>query len=411
MLDFEQFIETAVANEDIPGCVLLASSRDGSFTYTKTFGKRSMHPDRNQLPLRLDSVMWIASCTKLMTSICALQLVERGHLTLDEPVCTHIPELKDRAVITGFQDDGTPIEEPHKTPITLRLLLTHCSGIAYDVMHPNLIQWNAYHKRTTSPSGKILERYDHPLGFEPGTSWMYGPGIDFAGLLIERVTKLSLEDYMRANIWEPLGIKDMTFHLSQRPDLAQRMADMSKRASDGGKAVFTDERQSYHNEKMEESEDCFGGHGIMTSPEEYFKVLRAVLTTEEDERILKRGTVKMMFEPQMGEGGKAMLGIVCKSGEIVNNAMGGVPMELERDYGLGSMLLCGDEPGARTKGTLIWGGLPNLYWFVDPTTGLAGLYAGQVVPYGDAKSAAVCRKFEAGVYELYEKSKRTNSNL
>jgi CubicO group peptidase (beta-lactamase class C family) len=345
-----------------PPSQLPALNFPGSFTYTKTFGKRSMHPDHDQSPLRLDTVMWIASCTKLLTSICALQLVERGQLSLDEPVYAYIPELKDRTVITGFQEDGTPIEEPHKNPITLRLLLTHCSGLSYDVMHPNLIQWNTYHKRTTSPSGKVLERFDHPLAFEPGTSWMYGSGIDFAGLLVERLTNMTLEEYMRQNLWEPLGIKDMTFHLSKRPDLAKRMADMSKRADDGGKAVFTDERQSYQNENKEECEDCFGGHGVLTSPEEYFKVLRAFLTTDEDQKILKKETVKMMFEPQMGEGSKTTLNMICKSNEMLNDALCGVSMDVEKDYGLGAMLLCGDEPGARKEGTLVWGGLPNLYW-------------------------------------------------
>lgn len=245
MSDFESDINKAIADQELAGCVLLAANRDGSFKYTKTFGNTSMDPARAK-PLGVDTVMFVASCTKLMTSISALQLVERGLITLDEPIYKYIPELEARTIITGFEEaTGKPIEEKHKTPITLRALLTHTSGLAYDAMHPKVLAWGAYHKKPVPvPSGKLLERFSNPMVFEAGEGWTYGTGIDYAGLLIERISGKTLEEYMKENLWGPLGITDMTFSPKRREDLKERLADMSVR-DESGKVRFTDAPMPY----------------------------------------------------------------------------------------------------------------------------------------------------------------------
>jgi CubicO group peptidase (beta-lactamase class C family) len=134
------------------------------------------------------------------------------------------------------------VEVQHTKPITLRTLLTHTSGLTYDALHPKLLAWLAYHGRAPGTGARLLKQYDAPLTFEPGQGWMYGPGIDYAGLLIGRVTGLSLEEYMRENLWEPVGVKDMTFRLSSRPDMRERMADMSLRDEGSGKVGYMEGR-------------------------------------------------------------------------------------------------------------------------------------------------------------------------
>lgn len=278
----------------------------GSFNYTKTFGHTSMKSEDAQ-PLSASNIMWIASCTKLMTSICALKLVEQGKLTLDDPVYIHIPELKDFKIIQSFDDTGKPVETQHTKPITLRTLLTHSSGLTYDSFHPKLLAWCAHHGRTPNSGAKLLNRFDAPLTFEPGESWMYGSSLDYAGLLIERVSGVSLEEYMQENLWNPLNIKDMTFKLSSRPDLVERMAAMSEREAGSGTVELTEGIQIYQSTDGSEIEDCLGGQGVFSSPEEYFKVLKAVLTTDEDEKLLKKETLNEFFKPQLGEGSSAAL--------------------------------------------------------------------------------------------------------
>jgi CubicO group peptidase (beta-lactamase class C family) len=168
-------------------------------------------------------------------------------------------------------------------------------------MHSKVLAWLKYHKKPLGSSGKILERYNVPLVFEPGSSWTYGPGIDYAGLLVERITGLTLEDYMKRNLWEPLGIKDMTFSLERRPDLAARMADMSFRDGSGKLHVMT---EKYHADKEgRECQDCFGGAGCYASAEEYSKIVHGLLTSDQNERILSKESLREFFKPQLNEAG------------------------------------------------------------------------------------------------------------
>jgi CubicO group peptidase (beta-lactamase class C family) len=264
-------------------------------------------------PMDLNTMMWVASCTKLMTSICAMQLVERGQITLDEPVYRHIPELESFNVLTGFTDAGVPIEEKHKTPITLRLLLTHASGLTYDGMHPKALAWLKHHGQKPNTSGKLLDRFSAPLMFEPGESWTYGPGIDYAGLLVERISGLPLDAYMAKNLWDPLGITDITFFPSTRPDIQERMADMSVRDEEG-KVKHSDASMPYMDGEGKEVTDCMGGQGSFTCAKEYIKVLKAVLDCDDggEGKVLSKQSVEEFFKPQLGEGSREMLNAVVE---------------------------------------------------------------------------------------------------
>lgn len=277
-----------------------------------------MKPDSAQ-PIQLNTVMWIASCTKLMTSICCLQLVERGLVSLDEPVYKYIPELESFNVLSGFEDDGKPIEVKHTKPITLRLLLSHSSGFTYDSMDPRTLGWLKYHKREPRTGGKILERFNVPLVFEPGESWMYGASIDYAGLLVERVIGQTLEAYMKTNLWEPLGIKDMTFHLEKRPDMQKRMADMSLRDPETSKVRHTDTPMPYLDGKGKEVSDDFGGQGVFTTAEEYIKVVHALLVCDENEKLFSKATLEDFFTPQLSEESSTVLNAVLQD-DMVRSA-------------------------------------------------------------------------------------------
>lgn len=268
--------------------------------------------------MELNSVMWIASCTKLMTSLCAMQLVERGLVTLDEPVYKHIPELESFPIIKKWTDAGEPIEAKHTKPITLRTLLTHTSGFAYEFTDPKAMAWSKYHNRMPGASGKLLERFDCPLLFEPGDSWTYGPGIDYAGLLIERITKQRLQEYMKENLWGPLGISDMTFFLSERPDMAERLVDMNERDAESGNMKLCMWPKLWEDGKGKEITDCLGGQGVFMAADEYVKVLKAVLECDNggDGNILSKASVEELFRPQLGEESKKALAGVLKDPSV-----------------------------------------------------------------------------------------------
>ena len=193
-------------------------------------------------------------------------------------------------------------------------------------------------------------------------------------MLVERLTGLSLENYMAQHIWQPLGITDMTFFLSNRHDLRARAAVMSKRepfdASDNPTAestsVYAPEHQACF---LPDMVDCQGGAGIYSSPVEYLKVIRALLHALDapeapavpPAQLLRRVTVDAMFTPQLGDESRKALQAV---GEIprFNYMMGGMPVSTRKDWGLGGLIVMDDLPGWRSKGTMTWGGTPNLTW-------------------------------------------------
>ncbi|EKV19089.1 Transesterase (LovD), putative [Penicillium digitatum] len=119
------------------------------------------HYSGEKQPQQLDDVLYLASATKLITTIAALQCVEDGLLTLDGDLSSITPELATRHVLTGFAEDGSPQLDSPARPITLKMLLTHSSGISYYFLNPMIAKWHTH--------------------FQPGAGWMYGPGLDWAG--------------------------------------------------------------------------------------------------------------------------------------------------------------------------------------------------------------------------------------
>ena len=393
----EQTFEAACAAHDIPNAVLLATDREGKFTYSHAFGRLSLADDAP--PIQLDSPMWIASCTKLITTISCLQCVEKGQLTLDDDVSELLPELKDIEILTGFDESGKPSLVKAKNKITLRLLLTHSAGMAYDLFSPPMMKWRKYNGQRIAPGSTIRERYLNPLNYEPGESWEYSPGIDFAGLCVERATGKKLQQHMEENIFSVLGIKDMTFFLDERNDMKARMPSMSWRDTATGKA--TNDRPATEGAPAAQATEAMGGGGITASPTEYIKILHAIL--KNDGSLLKKETVDMMFQPHLTPGSKEGLAKLLAIPEF-NQMVGNLPQGVTKDWGLGGLLLEGDIPGWRSQGSMSWGGMPNLIWFIDRKVGLCGLYATQILPPGDLKSVEMSVLFEKEMYARYKKA-------
>ncbi|KAH7323954.1 beta-lactamase/transpeptidase-like protein [Rhexocercosporidium sp. MPI-PUGE-AT-0058] len=405
---FEQRMQEAVKNREIPGAVLVAGDKEGRFHYEKAFGYRSLKDPSNPDPMKLDAVMWLASCTKLLTTVAAMQCVERGLLKLDEDVTGILPELKGLKILTGFEEDGngndTPVLVENTKAITLRHLLTHSSGLTYDFFNPVMARYRKWQKKTPDLyiQNDLKEAFFYPLLFAPGESWEYGVGIDWAGWMVERVTNTSLESYLQCNIWGPLGVKNFSFFPRTKPDLMARMTDMSDR--EGGANMFgtaaNPNGKMVHHEGKElwnsNAETCSGGAGGYGAPLDYHKLLHSILTG--DGKLLKMATVEEMFKPQLTDASRAALMEMLKLPEV-NQTFGGAPLGTKCDWGLGGMMLL-EDVAERKKGTVFWGGYPNLMWFIDPVGGMAGIYGSQVNPPGDQKTIELVTEWEK---ELYRK--------
>ena len=192
-------------------------NRDGVM-YSGAFGERQLG---SGVEMTLDTVFWIASMTKAVTSVASLILVEQGRLSLDEPLATVLPQLGSVRVLEGFDAQGEPRLRPPTRPITLRHLLTHTAGFSYDI-------WNADIGRYASHSGlpAIVEcknaALSTPLVADPGERWEYGISIDFVGKAVEAVTGTTLEMALRQLVFDPLEMRDSGFLIrrEQRTRLA-----------------------------------------------------------------------------------------------------------------------------------------------------------------------------------------------
>lgn len=364
-------LDRAVADGVVAGLTASVAYADGRDVHFAA-GARGLADPR---PMDPPSLFWIASCTKAITSLAALQLVERGILSLDEPLGARVPALAAPRVLDGFDAARAPRLRPARRPITLRALLTHTSGMAYDFCSADLTRYFAATGENLMTAGTIL-------AFEPGERWQYGTGIDAAGWAIEAVTGEGLDTYFARHILGPLGMADTTF----TPDAGQtaRRAGMHLRGPDGA-LIATDAFPS--------PPTLWGGGGLLSTAPDYLKFLRAILS--DGAGLVRPETLALLREPQTG---------ALPAGELMscNPAFSHDfrPMPgIDKRWTLGFLRNETDVPGGRRAGSLAWGGIANCYYWADPASGVAGVLFGQFLPFADPGMLGVFEAFEQAVYE------------
>ncbi|KFH43787.1 Esterase-like protein [Hapsidospora chrysogenum ATCC 11550] len=391
---------------DIPGATVVVVGKDGEELFAHSAGKQGVRSDS---PMTLDNIFWIASCTKMLVGVACMQLVEQGVLKLDDGAQTEslCPELKELKVL---RSDGTL--EQKKTAITLRMLLTHTAGFGYSFFNERLRDW-ALPVGIDEFSGRF-EDIKLPLLFQPGTSWEYGVGVDWAGLALERATGLRLNAYLQKNVLQPLGIKEMT--MIPRQEMREKLAHMHTRDKDG---VLRPSdhllRQPLVVDPDNESEVArifnSGGAGMFSKPQEYAQVLAVLLNNGTCPRtgaqILRKETVDEMFRNQIPSlPNYSRQRIPAAKPHLTNEIqeLYPVPGSPPQGWGLTFMLSNGGGTG-RSAGTGHWAGLANLWWWCDRENGVAGIVCTQVLPFADAKVLGLWVDVESQVYKAMGASK------
>ena len=295
-----------------------------------------------------------------MTTICALQCVEQGLFSLDssEDVKRLIPEMAEAEILTGFDaaSDGAPITKRAGKKFTLRQMLTHSSGMGYDSFSPTLIKWRKTRgEGSLALCGDLVKGCQMPLLFEPGEGWEYSVAIDWVGMMVERANDgIKLGEYMQKYIWDPFDMTSTTFHLEEKPDVEARLPNMSARTPTGDLAFIPG-----HVIKNPARDDL-GGAGSYSSAPDFLKVLASILRN--DGQLLQTQTVHEMFRPQLARQAKEMFQKVLRMPEANDQLTGGVKIGTSVNWGLGGFLVEEDMEGGRRKGSMAWGGMPNLYW-------------------------------------------------
>jgi CubicO group peptidase (beta-lactamase class C family) len=385
----DQILASAVASGDLPGVVALAADARGVI-YEGAAGRRAADSEG---PITQDTVLRIASMTKMITTAAALQLWEQGRLDLDAPVRDYRPEFAALPVLEGF-DDGKPRLRSPRSQATVRQLITHTAGLAYWF-------WNAdidrYEQVTGTPnvlSGSNAA-FSAPLVADPGTRFEYGTNLDWLGRLVETISGQSLDVYVGDHITGPLGMSSTTALMT-----AQQRASSSPvhiRAQDGSWTV-TDmdfpQRPDYWS----------GGHFLYTTPRDYLAFQRMLLCggTFGGVRILRPATVDAAFANQIGE--------LCVPALIPT-----ARPDLSADFrlgpglkwGLGLLLNQTRQPGMRAVGAGAWAGIFNTYFWVDRTSGITGAIYCQTLPFAEPSVFQVYVDFEQALYASLSLSLRS----
>lgn len=381
----DAILSAAVNSGRIPGVAAALTSADATL-YEGAFGSRAQG---QPAAMTLDTVMWIASMTKPLVGTAAMQLVEQGKLSLDAPIARVLPEIDAIKVITGWDANGQPLLRPPKSAITLRHLMTHTAGFTSDIWSENSTKYLKLHNLPRAGSGR-RDALNIPLSFDPGERWEYGINIDWIGLAISAVTGMRLGEYLQKHVTGPLGMASTGFKIS--PDMRTRLAKVHLRDPADLSLSLLD------FEVPQDAEVDPGGGGMYSTASDYLRFTRMMLNAgrANGHQILKPETVELMSKNAMGALRVGLLRTVNPKMSLDAEFFPGI----EKTWGLTFMINEAEAPTGRSAGSLAWAGLPNAYFWIDPTRNIAGVLMMQILPFLDTDAIKLFTDVETSVYNV-----------
>jgi CubicO group peptidase (beta-lactamase class C family) len=280
----------ALVNEGKQAGVVWLIARNGHVVESGATGLRDREAN---LPMQRDTICRIYSMTKIVTSVAVLILMEDGKLLLDDDVAAHLPELKGMKVAAAGSPDN-PAPEPLKTPITIRHLLTHTSGLIYDFDGSTALH-EAYKAAKLWDSTSLAEFTAKvaklPLKHQPGTQFTYGISSDVLGALIERISGMSFPDFCRTRIFEPLKMSDTAFDV-----LPEKRARLAKTYSLDASGKLAEAPPMLGVWPEPGRGIASGGAGLFSTVDDYARFAQMLLNggTLDGARVLSRKTVELM---------------------------------------------------------------------------------------------------------------------
>ncbi|RCI13391.1 hypothetical protein L249_1223 [Ophiocordyceps polyrhachis-furcata BCC 54312] len=370
------------------GAAFIVVDQDG-IVYKGAAGRCSL--ESGAPPFTVSSFTWLASLTKLVTTTCVMQLCERAVLDLDLDVVSLVPELGALKVLRGFDQGGEALLEEHSRTITLRqvilMLLTHTLGSPYVPMIPDLVKWSKRIGRPVRPTDWSIEGLTVPLIFPPGDSWVYGTSLDWAGLVLERVTGQSLGQYMESHIFRPLGMTDTGFWPEKLPQTASRTVAWTRRTP-------SQTLEPAENFTPAEHEIESGGAGLYSTADDYARFLRGLLQG----KLVSEDSLRLMFSPQLTDGQKKAFNDMINQPDLHRAMASEFPLGLELDHSVAGVINLQHVPGKRRKGSLMWSGMLCSHWWIDRETGIAAVLIVNVQDAGDAVVERLYDELERAVY-------------
>ncbi|KAF3004271.1 GPI transamidase component [Curvularia kusanoi] len=386
-----------------PGLSFHAVDRSGKTLVEHQAGNLSV--DSKQA-VNEDTLFWIASCTKLVTAVALLQLVEQGKIALDdaEAIKKILPELSDKKV---YADGVNGADQ--ENAVTLRQLLSHTAGFGYAFFDARLTSAG----EIEGQAGDVNDVLNARMVNQPGSMWEYGINLDWAGIVLERITGQRLGDYFREHIFTPLDIDTKGATMFPPTAAHSNLAEIHKRDPSSGELSVREHFYAHQlKQDTPDKQDAFfqsGGAGLFAKPKEYVKLLATILnegtSPTTGKQILKPESVELFWENQIpNQPDFARGGPPPANPELVNASPEFYPQPGNPPQGwtYAGFLTIEAGPTGRGKNTIWWMGLANCFWWVDREKGVAGFLAGQVLPNGDPKIIPAWFMCEKTIYDNLE---------
>lgn len=378
-----QFLTTAlqqyVDKGQLSGAVALVA-RHGKIAYLKSFGKSDVE---NKLPMMDNSIFRIASQTKAIVSVGVMMLQEEGKLIIADPVGNYLPAFKETTV--AILKDGKIEKVKANRPITIRDLLTHTAGIGYgsgvasDLWKEAGIQGWYFADRDEPIQATVTRMAGLPFDAQPGEKFVYGYSTDILGALIEVVSGVSLDVFLKTRILDPLEMRDTHFYLPKEKSnrLAVVYSSTDKGLQRAGETGGMVSQGAYVNGPRK---SFSGGAGYLSTANDYARFLQMMLNKGElnGKRIISRKTVEVMTVNHLKEG-------------VLSDANG-------TGFGLGFSIMedVGIKGTMGSNGEFGWGGAYHSTYWVDPHEDLVVVYFTQLIP---AKGLNDQEKLRALIYQ------------
>lgn len=366
-------LKTYFESSSIPSAIMGSIDADGKTTWHR-FGP-SIWEDSTTVVTE-DNIFRIYSMTKAITSVAALQLVEKGLIGLDDPLNELMPEM---IAIPILGEDGNLIHSDEI--ITLRQLLTHTSGFSEKYFSSKLYNFK--------PESWLYE--DKPRLFQPGTSFAYGTGVRWAGRVIEKLSGQDLETYFRKNITGPLKMDETWFNVPEV--LSEQIVTFGGRDSLGN-------INAWGRIPQKPQTTYPGDMGLFGSPNDYLKFLNCMLNYGKYDggQLLKKETVLIMLKDNLPIGIKIPKIEEFDNGGIIGYTGGQLEGLINDRWGL-AWAIEKDENEIRPVNSAYWGGAANSYYTLDVENKIAIVYFSNYFPFNDKEAYDFYKLYENEVYK------------